>query len=140
MTNDPIAFKFDANGLIPAIVQDAATGDVLMVAYMNQEALAKTISSRKAWFFSRSRNKLWMKGESSGHTQDVREIFYDCDADAILVKVDQKGAACHEGYRSCFFRRLNPDGSSQIIAELLFDPKQVYGDKAESHSHKPDKK
>ena len=139
--NDPVAFKFDAHGLIPAIVQDETTGDVLMVAYMNQEALDKTIASRKAWFFSRSRNKLWMKGESSGHTQEVRELFYDCDADAILVKVDQKGAACHEGYRSCFFRRLNPDGSSSIIADQLFDPKKVYGDKAESHSKpKPDKK
>ena len=133
--NEPVRMKFDAHGLIPAIVQDDATGDVLMLAYMNEEALAKTLSTGAAWFFSRSRGKLWMKGESSGHTQRVSAVFYDCDADAILVKVAQTGAACHEGYRSCFFRRLNPDGSSEIVAPKLFDPEKVYGPDASS-SHK----
>ena len=133
--NEPVRMKFDAHGLIPAIVQDETTGEVLMLAYMNEEALAKTLASGSAWFFSRSRGKLWMKGESSGHTQRVSAVLYDCDADTILVKVAQTGAACHEGYRSCFFRKLKADGSSEVIAPRLFDPEKVYGPGANS-SHK----
>ena len=125
--SEPIRMKFDAHGLIPAIVQDDATGEVLMLAYMNEKALAKTLASGSAWFFSRSRGKLWMKGESSGHTQRVSAVFYDCDADAILIKVSQTGAACHEGYRSCFFRELDAEGQWKTNAERIVDPEQVYG-------------
>lgn len=128
--------KFDSNGLVPAIIQDETSGEVLMLAWMNQEALEKTLSSGKTWFYSRSRGKLWMKGESSGHTQEVRGVFYDCDGDTLLVKVGQKGAACHEGFRSCFFRRLNADGSWEVIAERLFDPEKVYGTEAKKPTHK----
>ena len=118
--------KFDPQGLLPAIVQDEATGEVLMLAYMNEEALKRTLQTGRTWFYSRSRKSMWMKGESSGHVQEVRGVLYDCDADTLLVKVVQKGGACHEGYRSCFFRKLNPDGTSEVIAEKVFDPKQVY--------------
>ncbi len=105
--------KFDDAGLIPAVVQDRDTGDVLMVAYMNRESLIETIETSKTWFWSRSRQKYWMKGESSGHTQDVHEIYYDCDADCLLVKVTQHGpGACHTNERSCFYRRLYPDAVS----------------------------
>src|SRR5580704_897547 len=100
--------KFDSNGLIPAIVQDAATGQVLMMAWMNRDALDKTVQTGKTHFFSRSRNKLWLKGETSGHTQSVKSISIDCDQDVLLVKVEQTGAACHEGYYSCFFREHQP--------------------------------
>lgn len=109
--------KFDSSGLIPAVVQDAENGDVLMVAYMNRESLVETIETGKTWFWSRSRQKYWMKGESSGHTQDVREIYYDCDADCLLVKVVQNGpGACHTNERSCFYRRLYPDAVSLAAA------------------------
>jgi phosphoribosyl-AMP cyclohydrolase len=105
--------KYDEAGLIPAVVQDAATGDVLMVAYMNRESLVETVETGKTWFWSRSRQKYWMKGESSGHTQDVHEILYDCDADCLLVKVTQNGpGACHTNERSCFYRRLYPQPAS----------------------------
>jgi phosphoribosyl-AMP cyclohydrolase len=97
---------YDANGLIPAVVQQHDTGEVLMVAYMNRESLAETIETGKTWFWSRSRQKYWMKGESSGHVQDVVEIRYDCDADCLLVLVDQRGSACHTMERSCFYRTL----------------------------------
>jgi phosphoribosyl-ATP pyrophosphohydrolase/phosphoribosyl-AMP cyclohydrolase len=103
---NPDELKYDDNGLIPAIVQDAATGDVLMLAYMNKESLAKTIESAETWFWSRSRRELWHKGATSGHTQAVKEIRYDCDNDTLLVKVEQTGPACHTGERSCFFRVL----------------------------------
>lgn len=96
--------KFDANGLIPAIVQDSVSGDVLMLAYMNKESLARTIESGQTWFWSRSRRELWHKGETSGNTQSVKEIRYDCDSDTLLIKVEQTGPACHTGERSCFFR------------------------------------
>ena len=130
---NPLAdMKFDANGLIPAVIQDDASGVVLMLAYMNEESLRQTLATGNTWFYSRSRSKLWMKGESSGHTQQVRSVLYDCDADTLLIKVSQKGAACHEGYLSCFFRRLNPDGSSEIVAQRLFNPKQVYGSPTET--------
>ena len=119
--------KFDQEGLIPAIVQDAASGQVLMMAYMNREALDKTIASGETWFYSRSRQQLWRKGETSGHVQQVKAVFFDCDQDTLLVTVEQAGAACHEGYRSCFYRRLNADGQAEVIATPVFDPQQVYG-------------
>ena len=117
--------KFNEKGLIPAIIQDAASGEVLMLAYMNEESLKKTLETKKTHFYSRSRRKLWLKGETSGHIQTVRSIFYDCDWDTLLLKVSQKGGACHEGYRSCFFRR-GKGGKVQIIGHRLFDPKKVY--------------
>jgi len=98
--------KFDANGLIPAVVQDTKTKDVLMVAYMNRESLDKTLQGERACYFSRSRQKLWLKGETSGHFQHVKSIKYDCDADTLLLEVEQVGAACHTGNRSCFYRTL----------------------------------
>jgi len=115
-----------SGGLVPAIAQDADTGAVLMLAWMNREAYEETRRTRRAVYFSRSRNRLWRKGEESGHFQEVREILVDCDADTILLKVHQiGGAACHEGYASCFFRRVEDEGV-KVIAEKVFDPKQVY--------------
>jgi len=114
------------NGLVPVIVQDYRTRDVLMVAYMNEEAWEKTQETGKAHYYSRSRKGLWFKGEESGHFQEVKDAFIDCDNDTILLQVDQiGGAACHEGYRSCFFRRQDRDGW-KVIAERVFDPKEVY--------------
>src|SRR5438552_14499408 len=119
-----------SGGLVPAIAQDADSGVVLMLAWMNREAYEETVRTRRAVYFSRSRNRLWRKGEESGHVQEVREIYLDCDADTILLKVNQiGGAACHEGYQSCFFRRVVGEGegeSLQVVGERLFDPKQVY--------------
>ncbi len=115
-----------AGGLVPAIAQDAQTGMVLMMAWMNQEAFDETCRTGRAVYFSRSRNKLWRKGEESGHVQKVLEIWVDCDADTLLLKVDQVGqAACHEGYPSCFFRRLENE-QWHVVGERLFDPKTVY--------------
>ena len=115
-----------AGGLVPAIAQDAATGEVLMMAWMNREAYEETLKTRRACYFSRSRNKLWRKGEESGHVQEVREILIDCDADTILLKVHQIGdAACHERYKSCFFRRVEDDGL-KVVGQRVFDPKKVY--------------
>lgn len=109
----PGDLTYDAAGLIPAVVQDHATGEVLMVAYMNAESLARTLETGKTWFWSRSRQRYWMKGESSGHVQDVHEIRYDCDADCLLVRVTQHGpGACHTNERSCFYRRLYPEPAS----------------------------
>ena len=119
--------KFDTHGLVPAIVQDSETGEVLMMAYMNREALELTVTSGATHFYSRSRKKLWRKGETSGHVQSVEEVRTDCDADVILVKVRQKGAACHEGYRSCFFRKTEDGSAWEITSEPLFDPEKVYG-------------
>jgi phosphoribosyl-AMP cyclohydrolase len=117
---------FEKSPLIPAIAQDSATGDVLMLAWMNREAYEETVRTGRAVYFSRSRNRLWRKGEESGHVQEVHEIFIDCDADTILLKVKQiGGAACHEGYRSCFFRKAQ-DGKLQVVGDRVFDPKQVY--------------
>ncbi len=114
------------NGLLPAIAQDAATGEVLMLAYMNPESYAETLATGRAVYFSRSRNKLWRKGEESGNVQEVKGIYFDCDADTILLKVHQiGGAACHEGYSSCFFRQVTPKGI-QVIGERVFDPAEVY--------------
>ena len=116
-----------AGGLVPAIAQDADTGEVLMLAWMNRAAFEETVRTGRAVYFSRSRNKLWRKGEESGHVQEVKEIYIDCDADTVLLKVKQiGGAACHEGYKSCFFRRLD-DGELTVVGERIFDPKKVYG-------------
>src|SRR5512136_2985415 len=117
------------DSLIPAIAQDYATGEVLMLAYMNDEALAKTLGTGKAHYWSRSRKKLWLKGETSGHFQFVREVRIDCDADVILIKVDQKGGACHTGYRSCFYRKLDTwrwreDGQKAFDALSVYSPKK----------------
>ena len=115
-------------GLLPAIIQDAQSGEVLMLGFMNEAAYAATQSSGEVTFFSRSRNKLWRKGEQSGHVLRVREMRVDCDSDALLVRVEAMGpGVCHEGYRSCFFRQLETDGSAQIIAERTFAPEKVYG-------------
>jgi phosphoribosyl-AMP cyclohydrolase len=113
------------DGLLPAIAQDAATGEVLMVAWMNAESYAETLRTGRAVYFSRSRGKLWRKGEESGHVQTVRSVYVDCDADTILLKVEQVGAACHEGYRSCFFRQVTPQGL-KVVADRLLDPAQIY--------------
>jgi phosphoribosyl-AMP cyclohydrolase len=115
-----------SGGLIPAIAQDADTGDVLMLAWMNREAFEETLRTGRACYFSRSRAKLWRKGEESGNVQEVKEVFVDCDADTVLLKVRQiGGAACHEGYRSCFYRQV-ADSALQVIGERVFDPQQVY--------------
>lgn len=122
-----IDFSKSKDGLVPAIAQDADTGAVLMLAWMSREAYEETVRTRRAVYFSRSRGKLWRKGEESGNVQEVREIYIDCDADTILLKVHQiGGAACHEGYASCFFRRLSGDGV-EVVGERLFDPAKVYG-------------
>ncbi len=114
--------KFDRDGLVTAVIQDETNHEVLMVAYMNTEALQQTISTRRVCFWSRSRQKLWIKGETSGHTQTVKAIAVDCDGDALLIKVEQKVAACHTGYRSCFFREVTTGGeSTRIIGEKIFE-------------------
>jgi phosphoribosyl-AMP cyclohydrolase len=122
----PVGMKFDEHGLIAAIVQDAATHEVLMQAFMNEEALRLTLETGIAHYYSRSRKKLWKKGESSGHLQKVREVRLDCDQDAILMQVDQIGGACHTGYRSCFYRIINADGTLSESGEKVFDPKDTY--------------
>ena len=115
------------NGLIPAVIQDYKTNKVLMVGFMNEEAYKRTLKDKKAWYFSRTRNKLWLKGETSGNFQLVREILVDCDNDTLLLKVEQVGkAACHKGYESCFFRKL--DG--KIAGKKIFEPEKVYKKKA----------
>jgi len=115
--------KFDDKGLITAIAQDHETNEILMLAFMNLEAIEKTVETGKAHYFSRSRGKLWLKGESSGHVQVVHDMYIDCDADAVLMKVEQLGGgACHMGYRSCFYRTLEGD----VISEKVFDPEDVY--------------
>lgn len=120
-------FKFDANGLIAAIIQDADSGEVLMLAFMDKTALERTIREKHTVFYSRSRKQYWVKGETSGHGQDVFRILADCDQDAVLIKVRQKGGACHLGYRTCFVHELNDQGDIvRITQEKVFDPKQVY--------------
>ncbi len=118
--------SFNKEGLLPVIVQDINRGEVLMMAWMNREAVEKTIASGKAYFWSRSRQKLWLKGESSGHYQLVREMWIDCDEDTLLIKVEQIKAACHKGYRSCFFRKINKEGKLELIGEKVFEPGKVY--------------
>ena len=123
--------RFDALGLVTCVATDAGTGELLMVAHMNDEALRKTIASGEAWYFSRSRQSLWRKGETSGHVQRVVEMRMDCDQDAVWIRVEQSGAACHTGRRSCFYRKVdareNGAGLSFVDADRLFDPKTVYG-------------
>ena len=114
--------KFSENGLIPAIVQDEKTGKVLMLAYMNEESFKRTLKTKRTWFYSRSRKKLWMKGEESGNVQVVKRILVDCDRDALLILVEPKGAACHTGYNSCFFSTEK----GKIVEKKMFDPKKVY--------------
>lgn len=122
--------KFDADGLLPAIIQEAGTGRVLLMAWMNRASLEKTLATGNTVFWSRSRQKFWLKGERSGHTQRVREIAFDCDGDTLLIQVDQVGAACHEGYRSCFFRSASLDGQTIAVTEpRLETPEQIYGKK-----------
>jgi phosphoribosyl-AMP cyclohydrolase / phosphoribosyl-ATP pyrophosphohydrolase len=118
--------KFDDNGLVPAITRDVASGEVLMMAFMNREAVEKTLATGKMHYYSRSRQKLWMKGESSGHLQTVREIRFDCDADCLLVTVDQEGAACHTGHKSCFYRVWAEEGV-RTEGEKLVDAAAIYG-------------
>ena len=132
-------FRLNMGGedLVIAIAQDWQTNDVLMVAFMNKEAVEQTLKTKKAHYYSTSRQKQWLKGESSGNVQTVKEMYIDCDADAIIMKVEQIGAACHEGYRSCFFRQLDIDKENididnltdddvKVISERLFDPKEMY--------------
>ena len=133
-----INFRHEINGVkvITAVAQDAETNEILMLANMNKEALIKTIETGKAHYWSTSRNQLWLKGESSGHFQEVHEILVDCDMDAIILKISQTGAACHEGYKSCFFRKLNTENriyiddmsedDVEIILERLVNPEDVY--------------
>ena len=119
--------KFNSDGLIPAIIQDQSSGRVLMMAWMNKASLEKTVESGKTYFWSRSRQKFWMKGETSGHTQTVKDIALDCDGDTLLIQVEQRGAACHEGYRSCFFRSMSSNGDQFKITETqLQTPDQIY--------------
>lgn len=119
--------KWDERGLVPVVVQDLKTKDVLMVAYMNNEALELTLKTKTAHYFSRSRKKIWLKGETSGHTQEVHGVYLDCDNDTILITVDQKVAACHKGFWSCFYRTW--ENGWKVVGKKIFDEKKVYGDK-----------
>lgn len=119
--------KFNADGLIPAIIQEQSTGRVLMMAWMNREAIGKTMEQGKTVFWSRSRQKYWVKGETSGHVQVVKDVSFDCDGDTILIQVEQTGAACHEGYKSCFFRSIQELGATELVTEeRLVNPEDVY--------------
>ena len=120
-------FSRGTDGLLPAIAQDEATGEVLMMAWMNEESLRATIDEGFAVYYSRSRKALWRKGETSGHRQKVSEIRVDCDRDSLLLKVHQLSAACHEGYKSCFFRKVNDAGKLEVVESRLVDPADVYG-------------
>ena len=113
--------KYDSDGLIPGVIQDYNNGDVLMVGYMNREAIKRTLTSGRTCFWSRSRQKYWVKGETSGHIQKIKEIYVDCDKDCFLVKVEQTGAACHENYRSCFFRSVDEEGNMKVVLEKMED-------------------
>ncbi|MFO1518857.1 MAG: phosphoribosyl-AMP cyclohydrolase [bacterium] len=127
MNLEPIlsSLKFDDKGLIPAILQDYENGEVLMCAFMNREAVEKTLTGGLATFYSRSRNKLWVKGETSGHTQEVKEVYFDCDNDCLLVKIKQNVAACHTGYRSCFFNKIE-NGKVVTVGQKMFEEDKVY--------------
>jgi phosphoribosyl-AMP cyclohydrolase len=119
--------KYDENDLVPAIIQDDENGDVLMMAWMNREAARRTLETGRVNFWSRSRQKYWIKGETSGHVQKVRSVAMDCDGDCLLIRVEQTGAACHEGYRSCFFRTISPEGDTKENQDQLVNPDDVYG-------------
>lgn len=121
--------KFDEKGLIPTIIQDVDSGEVLMLAYMNEEAFIMTMETGKTHFWSRSREKLWLKGEESGNYQQVEDIYFDCDADTLLIKVRQVRGACHDGYRSCFYRKMKKSGEIKVIGKKFFEPGKVYGPK-----------
>ncbi len=131
VSEQPLEPDFEKSPLIPVIAQDAVGGDVLMLAYMNRDAWNETLATGKVCYYSRSRDKLWRKGEESGNVQHVKAIFFDCDRDTLLIKVEQVGgAACHEGYKSCFFRQIDPATKAvRIIGEPVFDPKAVYNKK-----------
>lgn len=119
--------KFNEDGLVPAIIQEAGTGRVLMMAWMNRASIESTIKTGKTHFWSRSRKKFWMKGEESGHTQTVRDLAFDCDGDTLLIQVEQVGSACHEGFKSCFFRSVEGDGASfRTTEEQLQKPEDIY--------------
>ena len=122
-----IEFKYDEKGLIPAIIQDYKSHEVLMLGYMNKESIGKMLVEGKTCFYSRSRQKLWIKGEQSGHFQNVKEIYFDCDKDTLLIKVEQTGGACHEGYKSCFYRKCNKAMETfQIVEKKVFNPEEKY--------------
>jgi phosphoribosyl-AMP cyclohydrolase len=127
------SLKWNAEGLIPAIIQDAENGDVLMMAWMDEPALRDTLMTGQTHFFSRSRRSHWHKGATSGHLQHVESVWLDCDGDVILIKARQVGGACHEGYRSCFFRRVGDRGRLELASEPVFDARAVYG-----AAHRPD--
>ncbi len=118
--------KFNSQGLVPVIIQEIKTKKVLMLGWMNKEALEKTMTTGKVHFWSRSRKRLWLKGETSGHYQLVKEIYLDCDGDALLIEVEQIQGACHTGYYSCFFRRINPQGGLEVVGTKVFHPQKVY--------------
>ena len=127
--------KFDRQGLIPAVIQDDTTNEVLLVAFMNEEALQRTHETGYAHFFSRSRNKIWRKGEQSGNVQEVCSIFLNCEENSLLIRVVQHGgAACHDGYKSCYYRRLLPNHTYQTVAERVFDPAEVYHTEEKSNT------
>ena len=119
--------KFDDKGLLTAVAQDKDNGEVLMVAFMNREALEQTLERRVACYWSRSRGKLWVKGETSGNFQRIEHIYFDCDMDAVVMKIEQVGGACHTGYRSCFYREVEPDGALETVGVKVFDEEDVYG-------------
>ncbi len=122
--------KFNSDGLVPAIIQDLSTGRVLMMAWMNRASIEKTLATGRTHFWSRSRQKFWMKGESSGHTQQVKDFAFDCDGDTLLIQVEQVGSACHEGYKSCFFRSVGADGENIMTTEPQLEaPAEIYGKK-----------
>jgi phosphoribosyl-AMP cyclohydrolase len=121
------ALRWTADQLVPAIVQDAENGEVLMMAWMDESALRRTVATGQTHFYSRSRRAAWHKGGTSGHVQEVVSIFIDCDADVVLIKARQVGGACHEGYRSCFFRRVGPEGQLEVVAQPVFEAAAVYG-------------
>lgn len=123
----PEKVKFDADGLIPAVIQDEDSGKVLMLGFMNRESLQRTLDEGKVCFWSRSRNKFWLKGEESGNFLLVKGVYTNCYTDSLLIKAEPVGPTCHDGYESCYYRRFTEDGDLDVIAEQLFDPKEVYG-------------
>ena len=127
--------KFDSQGLVPAVVQDVRNLEILMMAWMDRDALKMTLSTGRVHFWSRSRQKIWLKGEESGHYQWIREIWVDCDGDTLLLKVEQSQAACHLGYRSCFFRKMDRDGNLKTLGKKVFEPAKVYGKKTQRSSN-----
>ena len=126
-TGKTLAIRYNDQGLVPAIVQDADTGQVLMMGWMNDQALKQTLSTGKATFYSRSRNKIWVKGETSGHTQQVVEARVDCDQDTVLLRCKPMGPCCHVGYQTCFYRAHEAGDSLRTVEEKVFEPKSVYG-------------